>query len=317
MNLDTEMILDASDEDEASRSLSPQPTPPKIDYLKSNIHSVAYAVVYMNVCFDMKDLIKNIERYHFADEQKKADYCAQIYALIGEGQVIYRKLFQEEMESGNNFFSNINQNWSPLTSKDATPSKKEEAFKTVRGRKKGRSPTPPKDTTTKKAKTFELDISNKFNTLDLPQNMEDESNEDDTPGTNGMEENSQPSGGNFTAARPIPPITIDNIQKSSELLKTLQDLTKQKMRGRVVGKGLRVYPETPEAYDTIRSFINKEKLESSTYQLHDEKELKAVIRGMPSDTPPQDIIDDLYQLCITVNECHAMTNRKTGAVLVA
>ncbi|GFU00424.1 nucleic-acid-binding protein from transposon X-element [Trichonephila clavipes] len=55
-----------------------------------------------------------------------------------------------------------------------------------------------------------------------------------------------------------------------------------------------------------------EKLESFTYQLDGEKDLTAVIRGVPSDTPPQEIIDDLLTYGIPVNVCHAMTNKKTG-----
>ncbi|GFR01784.1 RNA-directed DNA polymerase from mobile element jockey [Trichonephila clavata] len=73
-----------------------------------------------------------------------------------------------------------------------------------------------------------------------------------------------------------------------------------------------LHPKTPQAYHTIRSYIDKEKLETYTYQLSEEKELKAVIRGMPSEMPPQEIMDALLELGITVNDCHVMTNRKTG-----
>ncbi|GFU76077.1 nucleic-acid-binding protein from transposon X-element [Trichonephila clavipes] len=82
--------------------------------------------------------------------------------------------------------------------------------------------------------------------------------------------------------------------------------------GRIIGKGLRVYPKTPQAYHKIRSFIDHEKLESYTYQLNEEKELKVVIRGMPSDMPPQQIIEGLSELGLTINDCHVMINRKTG-----
>ncbi|GFX47082.1 nucleic-acid-binding protein from transposon X-element [Trichonephila clavipes] len=83
------------------------------------------------------------------------------------------------------------------------------------------------------------------------------------------------------------------------------------MKGRMVGKGLRIYPETPEAYHAIRKFVEAEKLEAFTYQLPEDREIKAVIRGMPADTP-EEIIEDLLTVGIKVNECHAMTNRKTG-----
>ncbi|GFY66234.1 hypothetical protein TNIN_287791 [Trichonephila inaurata madagascariensis] len=33
---------------------------------------------------------------------------------------------------------------------------------------------------------------------------------------------------------------------------------------------------------------------------------------MPSDMPPQQIIEALLELGITINDCHVMTNRKTG-----
>ncbi|GFY38496.1 hypothetical protein TNIN_121241 [Trichonephila inaurata madagascariensis] len=47
--------------------------------------------------------------------------------------------------------------------------------------------------------------------------------------------------------RPPPPITIDNVEDTAQLLKRLQTLTNQKLQGRVIGWGLRVYPETPAA----------------------------------------------------------------------
>ncbi|GFV69357.1 nucleic-acid-binding protein from transposon X-element [Trichonephila clavipes] len=89
-------------------------------------------------------------------------------------------------------------------------------------------------------------------------------------------------------------------------------MTKENLMGRIIGKGLRIYPKTPQAYHTIRSFIDREKLESYTYQLNEEKELKVVIRGMPSDMPPQQIIEGLTELGLTINDCHVMINRKTG-----
>ncbi|GFQ64026.1 hypothetical protein TNCT_631441 [Trichonephila clavata] len=92
-----------------------------------------------------------------------------------------------------------------------------------------RSPTPPTESSTK-AKTFELDTANKFRNLDLPQSMDDKRNEDDNPGIYENDENNLTRGGSHTVARSPPPITIDNVQKSAELLRTLSDLTNQKLR---------------------------------------------------------------------------------------
>ncbi|GFT64518.1 nucleic-acid-binding protein from transposon X-element [Trichonephila clavipes] len=111
-----------------------------------------------------------------------------------------------------------------------------------------------------------------------------------------------------STVRPPPPITIDNVKLPNQLLKKLQDTTQQKMKGRMVGKGLRIYPE---AYHAIRKYVETEKLEAFTYQLPEDREIKAVIRGMPADTPRRNNTRSLT-VGIKVNECHAMTNRKTG-----
>ncbi|GFS38141.1 nucleic-acid-binding protein from transposon X-element [Trichonephila inaurata madagascariensis] len=114
---------------------------------------------------------------------------------------------------------------------------------------------------------------------------------------------------------PPPLLTIDNIVNSATFLKRLLDMTKENFIGRVIGKGLRIYPQTPQAYHAIRKSIDKEVLEAYTNQLNEEKEHKAVIRGMPSDSLPQQIIEALLDITlsfITLNDCHVMTNRKTG-----
>ncbi|GFR25104.1 hypothetical protein TNCT_624901 [Trichonephila clavata] len=134
--------FDSDDEmhlEQEERPPAPQPLPPPIDHFKSHLHTAVYAVVYMNICIDMKDILKNIELYQFNDEYSKDTYCNEMYALIAEGHVIYKKLFKEEMDNGNEFFSGIEKNWSPPTNNDYSPRKEEEPFTVVRGRKKGRS----------------------------------------------------------------------------------------------------------------------------------------------------------------------------------
>ncbi|GFT04018.1 retrovirus-related Pol polyprotein from transposon 297 [Trichonephila clavipes] len=58
--------------------------------------------------------------------------------------------------------------------------------------------------------------------------------------------------------RPPPPITIDNVSQPAQLLRKIQELTKQKLVGRIKGRSLRVYPETPSAYNQIRKLIEDE-----------------------------------------------------------
>ncbi|GFS63157.1 RNA-directed DNA polymerase from mobile element jockey [Trichonephila clavipes] len=122
-------------------------------------------------------------------------------------------------------------------------------------------------------------LSRPYDSLPVEDPPIDEENEDEDPAPH------------TPKYRKPPPITIDNVANSAALLKKLQALTRGFHGARVLGRGLRVYPNTPQAYHGIRKYIDREKLESFTYQLNEEKELKAVIRGMPSDMPPQQIIE--------------------------
>ncbi|GFY42951.1 RNA-directed DNA polymerase from mobile element jockey [Trichonephila inaurata madagascariensis] len=72
-----------------------------------------------------------------------------------------------------------------------------------------------------------------------------------------------------------------------------------------------ILKNTPKHIIPSEASLKQKKLESYTCQLSEEKELKAVIRGMPSDMPPQHIIESLLDFGITVSDCRVMINRKT------
>ncbi|GFU99728.1 hypothetical protein TNCV_1810921 [Trichonephila clavipes] len=84
----------------------------------------------------------------------------------------------------------------------------------------------------------------------------------------------------------VPPITIDNVSKQSGLLKHLQGLTNLKLEAKIIGTKFRIYPQTAYAYHLIRKYVNENNLESFTYILPEEKELRLVIRGLPLTCPP-------------------------------
>ncbi|GFW38625.1 hypothetical protein TNCV_3879941 [Trichonephila clavipes] len=203
--------------------------------------------------------------------RKKKKYVAELNALFAESRTRFHELRRIELENGNQLFDFPE----PTHQNVRSQQQDEGAFQLVKGRKKGRSPTPPKDTATslKKQKTTEVETSNQYDALPT---YHGEENEDETE---------VPV--HHNTVRPPPPITIDNVKLPNQLLKKLQDTTQQKMKGRMVGKGLRIYPETPEAYHAIRKYVETEKLEAFTYQLPEDREIKAVIRGMPADTPPK------------------------------
>ncbi|GFV52560.1 nucleic-acid-binding protein from transposon X-element [Trichonephila clavipes] len=110
----------------------------------------------------------------------------------------------------------------------------------------------------------------------------------------------------------VPPITIDNVSNQAGLLKHLQDLTKLKLEAKLIGSKLRIFPQTAYAYHLIRKYVEDNSLESYTYILPEDKKLRLVIRGLPTDMSPIEIIGSLAGKNITVNECHIMTSKKTG-----
>ncbi|GFR17845.1 hypothetical protein TNCT_40511 [Trichonephila clavata] len=54
---------DSDDEmhlEQEERSPTTQPPPPSIDHFRSQLHSAIYAIVCMNICIDMKDILKTL-----------------------------------------------------------------------------------------------------------------------------------------------------------------------------------------------------------------------------------------------------------------
>ncbi|GFR19245.1 RNA-directed DNA polymerase from mobile element jockey [Trichonephila clavata] len=112
--------------------------------------------------------------------------------------------------------------------------------------------------------------------------------------------------------RHIPPITIDNVVNKAALLKHLQDVTRVNLEGKLIGNKLRIFPQTTYAYNRIRRYISENGLEGYTYMLPEDKKLRVVIRGLPTDMSPMEIISHLATQNISVEECHIMTSKRTG-----
>ncbi|GFY68840.1 RNA-directed DNA polymerase from mobile element jockey [Trichonephila inaurata madagascariensis] len=113
----------------------------------------------------------------------------------------------------------------------------------------------------------------------------------------------------------VPPITIDYVSNKAGLLKHLQDLTKLKLEAKLLGSKLRIFPQTAYVYHRIRKYVEENHLESYTYILPEDQKLRFVIRGLPTDMSPVDIIGSLAAKNIKVNECHIMTSKKTGKAM--
>ncbi|GFQ65848.1 nucleic-acid-binding protein from transposon X-element [Trichonephila clavata] len=78
---------------------------------------------------------------------------------------------------------------------------------------------------------------------------------------------------------------------------------------KIVGGKLKVFPETIDAHRKIQNFVSVKKLKSHTYELAEEKQLKTVIRGLPSDYDTNEIIQALGELNIVPEHVTVMRNR--------
>ncbi|GFQ95470.1 nucleic-acid-binding protein from transposon X-element [Trichonephila clavata] len=174
-------------------------------------------------------------------------------------------------------------------------------------KKKGRKNPDDTISESKKAKTDEvITTQNKFADLPVTNSMD---TTDPIEGTSTDVEQPTAPQKKFH----VPPITIDNVNNQAALLKHLQQITKLKLEAKLIGTKFRIFPQTPYAYSLIRRYISENHLEGYTYMLPQDKKLRAVIRGLPIDMPPMEIISDLDRQGFRVDECHNMSNRRTGA----
>ncbi|GBO11653.1 hypothetical protein AVEN_112777-1 [Araneus ventricosus] len=91
----------------------------------------------------------------------------------------------------------------------------------------------------------------------------------------------------------IPPIIVDQATNTKALLNDLNQLIGTPITGRCMGGKLKVFPTTAEAHRAIRRYVDQNKLKAHTYEFPQEKQMKIVIRGLPSDFSTQDIDTEL------------------------
>ncbi|GFU95888.1 nucleic-acid-binding protein from transposon X-element [Trichonephila clavipes] len=255
----------------------------------------------MQFCVYIDNVIDGIDTYEFHTETSKNQYSFQAYQLQEETRTRYISLKEEERKTDEECHDHLLKQWGRPTEKELAefvpvPSKKQ--------KNKLHSPTKD-DSSAKKPRTS---VENKYEALTLEEPTTAQNDDE-------MEEEIIPASRTSTPipkVRPPPPITIDGIAQPAQFLKKIQDLTRQKLIGRMKGSSMRVYPETPEAYNQIRKLIEDEKFESFTHQFPDEKIYKVVIRGLPTDMPVEDIVEELQSLGIHPKECKILISRKTG-----
>ncbi|GFS96610.1 hypothetical protein NPIL_156691 [Nephila pilipes] len=193
---------------------------------------------------------------------------------------------RRDCENKLNELNSLRQDWDPQSQMQLN-----DGFKVVR--RKQRSPRKVSDDTTKKKQKMVLmETSNQFDTLTIEEPPDFLVEPENIP-VQATRANTRPNMAATVTAhaahrkeRPIPPITIDNIPRKDLLIKQLRDLTNGRITARIQGSGLKVFPQTAQAYQQVHEFIDKFKLKSFTYQLPEHRELRVVIRGALSEVCP-------------------------------
>ncbi|GFT94709.1 nucleic-acid-binding protein from transposon X-element [Trichonephila clavipes] len=276
-------------------------SPPDIDELRDQLSRIRNSAECFEFCNTIDAYSQDVDGFHFANLGLRNQFGVLIYSLLEQARGQYAVLKRSEMKYEMEEHNDILKQWG------VSPTGEAAAFTPVVNRKQ-KSSSPRNDiAVAKKQKTEDRNMFSLLGVEELPDNFGEDQNPLDTD----MEQHPSRTSTPLPRRRPPPPITIDNVEQSAKLLKKLQELTGQKLQGRVIGRGLRVYPETPAAYHQIRNLIDQEKLEAYTYELNENKEIKVVIRGMPVDMPIQEIMEDLENLFIKPSECKVMINRKT------
>ncbi|GFY44615.1 hypothetical protein TNIN_348261 [Trichonephila inaurata madagascariensis] len=166
------------------------------------------------------------------------------------------------------------------------PPKPIDPFKVIVNKKGRKSPDSDEESSAKKQRTDIAATQNRFAQLTV-EDM-------DLSAQAGISTANGTPGAAAPPKKPhVPRITIDNVSNKTGLLKHLQELTNLKLEAKLIGSKLIIFPQTAYAYHRIRKYVNDNNLESYTYILPQDKKLRLVIRGLPTDMPPMDIIGSL------------------------
>ncbi|GFY38758.1 nucleic-acid-binding protein from transposon X-element [Trichonephila inaurata madagascariensis] len=112
--------------------------------------------------------------------------------------------------------------------------------------------------------------------------------------------------------RPIAPIAIDSQRNATELLDQLGKFCDTPFEGRYENGKLRVFSASAEEHRLIQKYISDNKLRSHTFEMAHNKQLKVVIRGLPTDFDQEELMSELHSFGFKPNHISLLRNRKTN-----
>ncbi|GFQ95210.1 nucleic-acid-binding protein from transposon X-element [Trichonephila clavata] len=252
----------------------------------------------LKVLTTAEELDAKLRKFPFNLQEEQSAALLSLSDVLDEGRFKYTHQKKLELEEAKKVLQNKIDAWGVTDTPPVTPF-------TLILHKKGRRNSEDnikENTNAKKPRTEPTPTQNQFDALPTNDPM-DQSGDVNNP----QAENVQPEGTAPEKKRHVPPITLDNVANQDALLKHLREMTRVNLEAKLIGNKLRIFPQTAYAYNHIRRYIAEKGLEAYTYMLPEEKKLRVVIRGLPTDTSTSEIISHLESQNITVEECHIMT----------
>ncbi|GFS99142.1 hypothetical protein NPIL_364201 [Nephila pilipes] len=295
---------------ESGESVSIQPM--SLEELKIAVDTIDCTETAWAMLGQVDKSLAALPSYDYSSEDLKGKIRDQVLGLHKSARYQVQYFARKDCEDKLNELNELRQNWDP----EAQMPLENDGFQVVR--RKQRSPRKNSgDNTNKKQKKVLMETSNQFDNLTIGEQPDFLVEPENTPiaaTCAAVRPNTASTTTNRQATRkerPVPPITIDHIPRKDLLIKQLRDLTSGRIIARMQGTGIKVFPQTTQAYQQVREFIDKFKLQSLTYQLPEHKELRVVIRGLPETTPPGNIIQELKIRNIIANSYQVIINRRT------
>ncbi|GFT63890.1 nucleic-acid-binding protein from transposon X-element [Trichonephila clavipes] len=158
-----------------------------------------------------------------------------------------------------------------------------------------------KRTTNASQLNFEIELNNKFKTLNeetARTSTENTEINDQNPNTTAIPQN-------------LPPPVMLKINKDYH--KEMKTITAKfpTVRGKLSGEYLKLYTNSPEQKDQLIEFLEIVDFEFYAIRAKSERPIKVVIKGLPRDTETNDIHHELVMLGYTVDKVSQLTGRIT------
>ncbi|GFS63754.1 uncharacterized protein TNCV_1127921 [Trichonephila clavipes] len=84
------------------------------------------------------------------------------------------------------------------------------------------------------------------------------------------------------------------------------------LQGRVENGKLRLFLTSAEEHRIIQKFVSDKKMRSHTFEMAHNKQLKVVLRGLPTDYNQEELMSELHTLGFKPNHISLLRNRKTN-----